>query len=63
MNFKEFIRTTATKTDACLKYREYPKEVQECLENIYRACWRFCLRETQIRYMLNEALKAFEVKA
>lgn len=57
--FKEFIRTVATKTDACSYYKDYPKEVQESLENIYRACWRFNLTDRQTIYMLNEALKAF----
>ena len=36
--FKEFIRTVATKTDVCSHYKDYPTEVQESLENIYRAC-------------------------
>ena len=59
MEFKEFIEKRATKTDTCLYYEKYSKEVQESLENIYRACWRFNLTDRQTIYMLNEALKAF----
>lgn len=61
MTLEEFIKNHATKTDACLYYNEYSKEVQESLNNIFKACWRFDLRNRQAIYMLNEALKPFDL--
>lgn len=59
--FKEFIKEKATKNDACYYYKDYPAEVIESLENVYKACWRFCLRDGQIIYMLNEILKPYDL--
>lgn len=61
MEFEEFIKEKAAKYDACYNYKEYPIEVQESLENIYKACWRFNLRNAQIIYMLNEILKPYDL--
>ena len=61
LDFKEFIEKCATFRDACLYYKEYPKEVQESLENVYKACWRFNLRNAQTIYMLNEVLKPYDL--
>lgn len=59
MEFKEFIKERTTKYDACYYYKEYPIEIQESLENVYKACWRFCLRDKQTIYVLNELLKPY----
>ncbi len=61
LDFKEFIKEKATKNDACYYYKDYPTEVQESLENVYKACWRFNLRNRQTIYMLNEILKPYDL--
>ena len=60
IEFKEFIKEKANDRDACYYYKDYPIEVQESLENVYKACWRFCLRDRQTIYMLNEILKPYD---
>lgn len=57
---KEFIEKHAAMTDTCYYYKAFSKEVQESLDNIFRACWRFNLRNAQIIFMLNEALKPYD---
>lgn len=61
MEFEEFIKEKVSKYDPCYNYKEYPTEVQESLENVYKACWRFNLRNAQTIYMLNEILKPYEL--
>lgn len=61
-NLEDFIKNKAKSTDLCKDYKEYSKEVQQSLKNIYMVCWRFDLKTNQTLYMLNQALAPFEKK-
>ena len=47
-NLENFIKNKARNTDLCKDYKEYSKEVQQCLKNVYTVCWRFDLKTNQI---------------
>lgn len=61
-NLENFIKSKARNTDLCKDYKEYSKEVQQCLKNVYTVCWRFDLKTNQILHMLNQTLTPFEKK-
>lgn len=58
---EEFIENYAKNYNLCYKYSEYSEEVQKMLKRIYAACFRFGLYNSQTLYMLDEALKPFEI--
>lgn len=60
MTLEELIKNHATMRDACYYYKDYSKEIQESLENVFSACWRFNLRSSQTIFMLNEMLKPYD---
>ena len=61
-NLEDFIKKNARISDLCKDYKEYSKEVQQCLKNVYVSCWRFDLRTNQILHILNQTLTPFEKK-
>lgn len=61
-NLEDFIKNKARTIDLCKDYKEYSKEVQQSLRNVYTVCWRFDLKTNQTLYMLNQALTPFEKK-
>lgn len=44
----------------CKSYKLYKQEVQEMMENLYKATYRLGLYDSQILYVLDEALKPFK---
>lgn len=56
----EFLEENANPNDLCYYYDDYPEEIQQCVENIYKGCIRFGLLKCQIVYMLNALLKPLE---
>lgn len=41
-------------------YNRSPKDIQELMNNVYNACYRFNLNNTQTLYMLQEAVRPFK---
>lgn len=41
-------------------YRQAPKELQKVLKNVYNACYRFNLLDTQTLYMLEEVIRPYK---
>lgn len=58
---KDFIRNNATEKNLCYKYEEYPREVRQMLENVFKMCWRIGLYTSQTMMMLEESLKPFKI--
>lgn len=58
---KDFIRNNATEKNLCYKYEEYPREVRQMLENVFKMCWRIGLYTSQTMMMLDESLKPFKI--
>lgn len=58
---KDFIRNNATEKNLCYKYEEYPREVRQMLENVFKMCWRIGLYASQTMMMLDESLKPFKI--
>lgn len=44
----------------CKEYDKYSKEVQEMVNNLFKATFRLNLYDGQIAYVLDEALKPFK---
>lgn len=40
-------------------YRNAPKEIQKQMDNVYKACYRFNLSNTQTLFMIRELLRPF----
>lgn len=43
-------------------YRNANRDIKEMMDNLYNASFRFCLREVQILYLLNEAVRPFKLE-
>lgn len=41
-------------------YNRSPEDIQKLMNNVYNACYRFNLNNTQTLYMLQEAVKPFK---
>lgn len=59
-DLKKFLKKHATKNNLCFHYKQYPKKVQLMISNVFNACWRMNLYNSQIIYMLDEAIKPFQ---
>ena len=59
-NVNDLIEKKATKSDLIKNLNMYSDEVQEMAQNLYEALWRINLYESQIIYVINQALRAFE---
>ena len=49
-------------TYLCKQYKRYNNDVQQMVNNIYKATYRIGLYDSQIIYILEEALKPFKKK-
>lgn len=58
--FDDFIKYALDKKELCSDYKNYSKEVQNMLRNIYACCFRFGLYKNQIILMLNKAIESFQ---
>ncbi len=58
----EFIQSKATNVDPCKNIQLYSDEVKVMLQHLYDALWRFNLYDSQIIYIMNEAIKGFRKK-
>lgn len=47
-------------SDLCRYYKYYDVDVQQMIENLYKATYRMGLYNGQIIYILNEALQPFK---
>lgn len=47
-------------TDLCRYYKYYDIDVQQMIENLYKATYRIGLYDAQIVYILDEAMQPFE---
>lgn len=47
-------------THLCKHYKEYDEEVQQMIDNLYKATFRMGLYDGQIVYILDEAMQPFE---
>lgn len=48
--------------DLCHYYYKFDEEVQDMLEYLYEALWRFNMYDSQIIYVMNESLRAFRIR-
>lgn len=58
---EDFIEKYATQDDMCYYHKAFPENVKKMLKNIYSCCFRYNLYPKQSLFLLNEALKPFEV--
>ena len=56
---EELIKNTDN-NHPCKYYKEYDIEVQQMIENVYKATYRVGLFKSQIVYILDKALEPFE---
>ena len=59
---RQIIDKSAGEFDPCKRIDLYDDDVQEMMQYIYEALWRFNLRNSQIIYVLNEAIRPFRIK-